>query len=236
MKSLLIFGILLISVLVVGIGSATDTASHAVEILNYTCSINVSDPMECNVEYDNTIGVCRYIAFTSDSGDVMASVCHKDSDMYEVYRNSYDEGIAPFEICIGDGCIDNMKGFDSFRINVVEAVQAEQDTSELPIEDTETFEYFYKDVSELPITCTPECEITEDNSNGVCRTVTLSSVAGGGDIQICHKGGSRYEIYNQGAIEFIDEVCVLDACIGGYRGFNSLTIVTPNDSDESASS
>jgi hypothetical protein len=180
----------------------------AVQTLGYECMAP-----GCFAIEDITIGVCRYIEFSSDEGNMRVLVCDKDADRYELYMQSYADGMEA-EVCVEAGCVDTiMRGFASFTADFV------------PIDEPT---YKVVNPSEFEASCyydNEPCALLSDETVGVCRSIVYDTVDGEIGLLVCHKEASRYELYrtdHPGAMPFV--ACVDDMCIDELRGFDSLLL------------
>ena len=184
--------------------------SPAVEDFTFSC---VYGGEQCLPVVDTTVGICRTLQFATPDGLIGVLLCHKDDLRYELYRQFYP-GAKDFKVCTADdaGCIDSLRGFDSFT------------TQEFDFEPSPT-DYCYKPIENFQVTCgAPGCHVTTDTTIGTCRSVVFASDLGPGQILACHKGDNRYEVYSQqGAYKR----CLGPGCVEGAQGFDSFEITCP---------
>ncbi len=83
---------------------------QGVGALSARCSLGGSS---CSLVSDSSTGACRTVVWSTASGNVQLQACGKDDGFVEVYRQQTPS--APFSACLGDGCIDQYRGFDRFN-------------------------------------------------------------------------------------------------------------------------
>ncbi len=210
-------------------GSST-TTSGSVSELPTTCSL-----ASCEKRVDTTEGACRTVEYASDLGDIDLLACDKGG-VVEVYRQSAPD--ISFEACIGDACVDEMRGFAETPLssgNLPDESQTGQSET-TPEDSTPTNTEDGTDAPNnqpddggttssyplraLSVTCDAgtSCSVKTDSTEGACRSVTLETEAGDIDLLACDKGGV-VEVYRQSAPNTSFEACIGDACVNGMRGF-----------------
>ena len=163
---------------------------------------------------DVTDGVCRSIEFSTQNGPIGVMVCKKDGTRYELYLQYYPQSY--FEVCVGAGCVSknpSIKGFDSFTAEELEPV----DTG-----------YNYRDPSTFSPSCNyggENCDISHDETSGVCRIVISKTIDGELIMLACHKDDSRYELYRvlYPTLQSFN-ACLGPLCIDELKGFDSYVI------------
>ncbi len=209
MKIMICLFILFVSLVFIPLTLA-DIFSPPVEQLEYTCTAGGQD---CGVNQDTTSGVCRTIEFSTIQGPLGILVCKKEGTRYETYLQ-YSPQIDA-QACIGAGCLSTnpWKGYDSFTSDQLPPVQEGYD---------------YRDPSTFTATCTYNninCDLLNDHTEGVCRTINFNTADGTIGLLACHKEDSRYELYRtEYPILQPFLACLGPLCVDEMKGFDSYTI------------
>ncbi|MFW5747119.1 MAG: hypothetical protein ACOCWQ_06245 [Nanoarchaeota archaeon] len=193
----------------------------------------------CTIEQDDVSGDCRTVRMSADAKTMQIMACIKGESI-EVYRQEYPVG-SSFTACLGEGCVDEYGGFDSFpyvaedpvidpvQEDVEEAPDTEDDTGADISDGNDTSEESQVElrypgtIEEYRTSCTLSggtCTVESDTTSGTCRTIRFASSLGPIQIMACRKSDTRVEIYLQEQPADADfSACLESGCVRENQGF-----------------
>ena len=160
-----------------------------------TCEVGSGN---CDIVKDDVIGVCRTIEMNTPEGLLVLKACEKSGSSIEVYRHVYPEGL-DFEACLGNGCVDSIKGFDRFGN---EQQESSSSTS---------------GVNSLKLSTTSGRIVNDYDENNGCRRISAEADNAHVEARICEKD-SGYEMYKLSSSGDLD-ICHEESCVGKTSGF-----------------
>jgi hypothetical protein len=175
-------------------------ATNGIGSYKATCQVNEGS---CSIGKDTVIGSCRTVEMDTPQGLLIVKACDKSRGI-EVYRHIYPAGL-DFEACIGDGCVNNIRGFDMFGKK--NSGQTETEANVPPATG----------ISSLKLSSSQGRIVNDFVESSGCRRVSAESSDGHAEVRICEKD-SGHEMYRLSYSGEMD-VCHNNSCVGRTAGF-----------------
>lgn len=196
-----------------------DPAESVVPAVSLLGQLPVTCSGSCVITHDEVMGECRQVIMSVSDESVKLLACNKPEGFVELYRQS--SITEPFQVCMGDGCVDSNTGFARFKPNPVVTLPDPSPQEPSPVISPPVEEQVIPTLPQLAIKCsTTMCSVQQDKTSGSCRTADVMVTTGTVKLMACDKV-DHVELYRQSNPGGTFEICMGGGCVNQNKGFDS---------------